>query len=115
MSYLRNRDGFIKPLLIIAILVAGVYAGTEFGVPHYHYESFKSDAKEIARVASGPAERIRSQVFESAQEHKIPIEEKDILVIRKDKSVQIQAEWSVTVDLMGLYQKTFDFRVDVEE
>jgi len=115
MRHLRNRDGFIKPLLVIAIMAFLVYAGIQFGVPYYHYSAFKSEAKEIARLELGQVEKTRAQVYESAQGQKIPIAAEDIQITRKTNTTRIQTSWSVDVDIIGLYQRTLHFTVDVEE
>ncbi|HYA31799.1 MAG TPA: hypothetical protein VED67_03495, partial [Thermodesulfovibrionales bacterium] len=108
-------DGFIKPLLIVAILVIAGYVGLEFGIPQYRYSAFKSEVKEIARLELGNVEKIRAQIYAAAQEYKIPIEEQDIVLTKKTNTVRVQTSWSATVDIFGIYQKTLNFTVDVEE
>jgi len=115
MRHLRSRDGFIKPLLTIVILLLAGYVGIEFGIPYYRYSAFKSEAKEIARLELGNVEKTRAQLYNAAQEIKIPIEEKDIIVTRKMNTVRVQTSWSTMVDIFGFYQKTLHFKIDVEE
>ncbi len=115
MKKLCNRNGFVKPLLIILILVLAAYAGIEFAMPQYRYSAFKSDVKEIARVGLGNVQKVKTEVYEAAQEYKIPIEEDDIVVTKKTNTIRVQTSWSTTVDIFGLYQKKLDFTVDVEE
>jgi len=115
MRHLRNSDGFIKPLLVIAIMAFLVYSGIQFGVPYYHYSAFKSEAKEIARIEVGQIEKTRAQIYEAAQNQKIPIEAEDIQITKKTNTIRIQTSWSVDVDILGVYQRTLHFTVDVEE
>ena len=115
MRHLRNSDGFIKPLLVIAITAFLVYAGIQFGVPYYHYSAFKSEAKELARIEVGQIEKTRAQIYEAAQNQKIPIEAEDIQITKKTNTIRIQTSWSVDVDILGVYQKTLHFTIDVEE
>jgi hypothetical protein len=115
MRHLRSRAGFIKPLLTIIILVLAGYVGIEFGIPYYRYSSFKSEATAIARLELGSVDKTRTQIYQAAQELKLPIEEKDIVVTRKLHTVRVQTSWSSTVDIFGLYQKTLDFTIDLEE
>jgi hypothetical protein len=115
MRHLRNNDGFIKPLLVIAIMAFLVYSGIQFGIPYYRYSAFKSEAKEIARIELGQVEKTRAQLYEAAQNQKIPIEADDIQITKKTNTIRIQTSWSVDVDILGLYQRTLHFTVDVEE
>lgn len=115
MKHLRNRGGFIKPLLVIAITVFLVYSGTQFGIPYYRASAFKNEAKDIARLELGQVEKTRAQIYEAAQSQRIPIELEDIQITKKTNTTRIQTSWSVDVDILGLYHRTLHFTVDVEE
>ncbi|MBM4140280.1 MAG: hypothetical protein FJ242_02130 [Nitrospira sp.] len=104
-----------RAIFWLVILVLHVYAGFQFGMPYYRYTAFKSDVKEIAKVSIEGEEKTKGQIFQRAQELKIPIEEKDLVVTRTDKILQIKASWSETVDLFGIYQKTLNFTVNTQE
>jgi hypothetical protein len=114
MKYLRSRDGFIKPLLSIAILAALVYGGYLFGMPYYRYEAFKSEVKTTMNIEIGDAEKMRTRIYEVAQEFKLPLEEKDIIVTRKERSLRVETSWSVDVDVFGLYHRTLHFDINEE-
>ncbi len=115
MKHLRNENGWIKPLLTIAILGLAVYSGLEFGMPYYRQSALKSEAKEIARSSQGDLKKVKEDVLSSATTLKVPVGENDIVVEKRDSKIHIQASWSQTVDILGLYQKTLDFSVDVTE
>ncbi len=115
LNVLNNENGFLKFIFVTGIIVFLIYAGIQFGIPFYKYSAFKSDAKELARISTGEVERTRSQIFERAQELKLPLEEKDIVVTISGNVVCVKTSWSETVDILGLYQKTLNFNVDVEE
>lgn len=115
MKVLNNENGFIKFIFIMLVLASLVYAGLKFGMPYYRYSAFKSDTKELARISIGDTEKTRAQIFERAQELKLPLEENDIKVTKTVRGVRVQASWPETVDLLGLYQKKFNFAVDEEE
>jgi hypothetical protein len=114
MKRIRNREGFIKPVLTIVVLAFAAYAGFQLAMPHYRYSAFKNEVVELTRIGLGNVEKVKTAVYEAAQENQIPIEEKDIVVIKKTNTMQVQTSWSSTVDLFGLYQKRFDFVLDVE-
>ncbi len=111
---LHNKNGAIKFFFVIAILAFTIYAGLKFGMPYYKYLAFKSDVKEIIRISIGDTENTRAQIFERAQELKLPLEEKDIMVTKTEKTVRVRTSWSETADIFGVYQKKFGFAVDVE-
>ena len=115
VSRLRKQDGFVKALLLLAILGVAVYAGSQFGMPYFRYAGFKHEVEDILRMELGDVGKIRADVLAAAENHKIPIEDKDIIVTMAEKTVRVKAAWSVDVDLWGLYQKKFDFTMDVEQ
>ncbi len=116
MKYLHNERGWIKPLLSICILVVAVYTGLKFGMPYYRYSAFKSEATDIALTAgaTGDLNRVRKDIYASAQSYNIPIKQDDITVERDGNNIHVQTSWSVQVDIFGVYQRTLDFNVDIE-
>lgn len=116
MSSFRDAGGFIKPVLSIAVLVITAYSAFQFAMPYYRHAAFKSDVKEIARLAvDSSAEKIKTQIYESAREVKVPIKEDDIQVIKKEKTFQVKISWTEDVDIFGLYHKTLHFNLNIEE
>jgi hypothetical protein len=115
LEVLNNEKGYIKLIFVIALIVFLGYLGVKFGTPYYNYSAFKSEAKEIARISLGDREKTRAQIFEKAVELKLPIEEKDIAVTQTGKTVRVKTSWSETVDILGVYQKTLDFAIDIVE
>lgn len=111
----RNECGFVRFLLVTALLVCSVYLGIKFGIPFFKQSAFRSDVKELARISLGDVDKTRTQVIERARELKIPIDEKAIQVTRSDKTIRVRASWKETVDVLGVYQKTLSFSVDEEE
>jgi hypothetical protein len=110
-----NEKGYIKFIFVTIILVFCAYVGVKFGIPYYKHSAFKSDVQELARISLGDTDKTRAQIFERARELKIPLEEKAIMVTRTDNSVRVKTAWEDTVDVLGFYQKTLKFSVDVEE
>jgi hypothetical protein len=115
MKILSNEKGFIKVLFVILLLIFLGYTGFQFGMPYFRYSTFKSDVKELARVSLGQVVKTKEQVFEKAQELKIPISEEDIKVTKTEATVIVKTNWSETVDILGLYQKRLDFDINIEE
>ena len=115
MKVLRNEKGYIKFVFTVLVIGLLVYTGIQFGIPYYKHSAFKTDAKDITRMGLGHVDKTRQNLFESAKELKIPIEEEDISVVNMGKTVRVKTSWSETVDLLGLYQKQLDFTIDIEE
>lgn len=115
MKYLSNENGWIKPLLVIAVLFLAAYSGYQFGVPYYRHSAFNNEVTEIARISQGDVKKVTEDVVAAAAEYKVPVGENDILVERRGNKIHIKTSWSQTIDILGLYQKTIDFDVDVEE
>jgi len=115
MKMLKDEKGFIKVVFVILLLIFSGYVGIQFGIPYYRYSAFKSDTKELARISLGQVERTKTQVFEKAQEFKIPISQEDINVMKTEQTVIVRTNWSETVDILGLYQKRLDFDINIEE
>ncbi|MDO8746846.1 MAG: hypothetical protein Q7J70_04185 [Thermodesulfovibrionales bacterium] len=85
-------------------------------MPFYKYLSLRSDVGLLARISiAGDVDKIRVQVFELAQESNIPIKEKDVEVMKTTRGMRVKTAWSEEEDILGIYQKTFDFAIDVEE
>lgn len=112
---INNEKGFIKFLFILGIFVFLIYTGIKFGMPFYRYSALKSDAKAIARISLGDTKKTKTDILERVQELKIPIQENQIVVTKTETMVRVQTSWSETVDLLGLYQKKLNFRIDLEE
>lgn len=115
VKVLNNENGFFKFIFVTGFIAFIIYAGLKFGMPYYRYSAFKSDVKELARISIGEPEKTRAQIFERAQELKLPLEEKDIEVTKSGNRVRVKTSWSETVDILGLYQKKFNFAIDLEE
>ncbi len=114
LTVLNNENGYIKFILITAFIVFLVYLGVKFGMPYYKYSAFKSDIKEMVRVSLGDVNKTKTEVLQRAQELKIPIGEKDVVIEKKENIIIVTTSWSETVDVLGVYQKTLDFDIAVE-
>lgn len=115
MRHLRNECGWVKPTFSIAVLILIVYVGLQFGMPYYRYSAFQSEAREIARTTVGDVKRVKDDVYTAAVQFDVPIKESDITVEKTGGKIRVRTSWSSEVDIFGLYQKTMDFDVDIEE
>lgn len=114
MKLIRDEKGFIKFLVIVTLFVVCVYSGYKFAIPYYKYSAFKSEIKEILRIYTGDVERTKSQIFQKVDELNIPINKEEIKFEQTDKNLVVQASWSETVDLFGIYKHTLNFNIDLK-
>ena len=112
---IKNEDGYAKFIFVLGLIVFLVYAGIQFGMPYYRYSAFKTDAKELARISMGDLEKTKAQIVEKANELNLPLKASGIEVTNSGKGVRVKASWSENVSILGLYQKTLNFNLDIEE
>lgn len=114
MRIMRSSSGAIKPVVCIAVLFVSAYVGFKFSMPYYRYSAFKSDVSHILNLDIEDMDKIRSKVYEAAQEYGIPMEEQDIEVTKKTVLKRVKASWAEDVDISGFYKKTLYFELDEE-
>lgn len=115
MRLLSRQEGFVKPVLCLAFLAFLVYSGIQFGLPYYRYSGFKNETRDIVRIGLGDTEKIKSRIYNVASDLKVPIDAGDIKVTIKDQTVHVRTEWTEDVDILGVYQKTLYFYIDIED
>jgi hypothetical protein len=108
----RERGGArIKALIWFALFAAFIYVSYEVVPVLFAEYQFQDEVQTEARYA--PFNRqslddVRAAVLKSAQDHNLPVTQKDIVVAPHGYGVQIDVNYSVTVNLM-VYQWTFNF------
>jgi hypothetical protein len=110
---------FMKKVAVIVTIVFVVYSGVMFGMPYYRYYAFRTDAADIvrfsykARSEREKMEKLRDEMFEKSQEVGLPISKNHIKVERTETGFWVYIKWQETVDILGQYQKTLHFEVEV--
>jgi predicted membrane protein len=110
----RNRQAGtsnLKALIWTALLVAFIYVCIRV-VPIYMADfQFRDSMESTARFASVnhfTPEEIQMNVFKEAEKAEVPLKLQDIKVANRNGRVDIEAQYSVTVDL-HVYQWTLNF------
>jgi len=113
---LRQRGSAqMKTVFWLLGLVLAIYIGIKVLPVLFSAYEFEDSMKTTARFASvnrQTPEDIRKSMLVEATKDDLPIKPEDIKVSAKDGTVQIEANYSVTVDL-EFYQWTLDFHPDV--
>jgi len=59
--------------------------------------------------------KLKTKLFERAEEVGLPISENNIEVERTQTGYWAMIQWQETVDILGQYQKTYHFEVEVSK
>ncbi len=113
-----GNQGFIKGILMLAVLVGISYAAIMFGTPYYRYNTLRSHTKDILAVETPSADRIpgvKAKILQEAVTLKIPLDEANLeMSISPTRVMHVKARWSEVVNLMDYYSRKVDFEMDVE-
>jgi len=111
-----RRDGErggsnLKAIVWTMILVAFIYAAAMMLPVLINEYQFQDSLQSIARFASvnrKNPDQIRAAVMEEAQKEDLPVQAEDVKVVSNAGNIQIDVDYSVTVDLK-VYQWTLNF------
>jgi hypothetical protein len=111
----QRGSGRLKAIVWLAILVAMVYVGIKV-VPvlfsEYEFQDALQTTARFASVNRTSEGEIKDALIKEAEKEDIPVRPEDIEVHGQNGNVQIDASYSVTVDL-GVYQWTLNFHPSV--
>jgi len=115
-ALLRGRNGErgggkLKALIFVAVLVSIIYVGVKVIpvlISEYEFQDAMQSAARLATVNRSTPETLRAAVLKEAQDDDIPVSAEDIHVKGEGGRVEIEADYSVTVDLR-VYQWTLNF------
>jgi YbbR domain-containing protein len=110
----RNGEkggGRLKAIVWTAILVAFIYGAAMILPVLINEYQFQDSLQSIARFASvnrRDAEQVKKAVLDAAEKVDLPVQEEDVKVQDRGGNIQINVDYSVTVDLK-VYQWTLNF------
>jgi hypothetical protein len=111
-----SEHGYIKGILLLALLAAIVYAGISFGQPYYRYNTLRSHSKDILSTELGSVDSIKKQILAEAVALNVPLSEDHLSVtVNTNKIVKVKGTWSETVNFWDYYSKKLDFELEVEQ
>ncbi len=116
MKELIGRQGFIRGILGLAVLILIAYIGITFGKPYYRYYSLGSHTRDLLKLEVRDVISLKKNIMKEADNLKIPLNENNLDVnidIKKDL-VSVKAYWTETVDFWGIYQREFEFVMEEE-
>ena len=105
----------LKAILWTVVMASLIYVGVRVVPLYFRDFTFKDGMQTIARFASATRqtpEQIRTAVLAEAQKDNVPITAKDIKIRAVNGNVQIEATYSIVVNL-HLYRWTLNFHPSV--
>lgn len=112
----KKRDGEkgggnLKAIIWTMILVAFIYVAAMILPVLINEYEFQDSIQNIARFASvnrKDGDQIRKSVLDEAEKEDLPVQAEDVKVVSNNGNIQIDVDYSVTVDLK-VYQWTLNF------
>lgn len=106
----------LKRLICLAVVALAVYSGYMLGMPYYKFYAFRSDAADMVKFKSNYPKELKEKVIQKARDYGVPVSDEAIQIWKtEDKGYRMKASWSETVNILDLYEKTFNFAFEVAE
>lgn len=112
----RNRRGagMIGCLFLVGVIVAGMYAGFQFGLPRLRHSSFENRVNEsIGNLRQQSAADVQKQIIQFASDFDIPLTPAQVKVDTSDGRLKIDVSYEKVIDLY-VWQKTVPFRLHLK-
>lgn len=102
----------ISALVWLFIIASVVYLGIKLVPPYFTYYMFKGEVEGQAKTAHVYSDQdIIKHILDRAKESDIPIEEKNIILERREKEIEVSVSYDIVVNFFDRYFKTLHFRV----
>lgn len=106
----------LKRLICLAVVALTVYSGYMLVMPYYKFYAFRSDAADMVKFTIRNQANFKKKVIQKARDYGVPISEEAIQIWKtEDKGYRMKASWSETVNILDLYEKTYNFSFEVGE
>lgn len=108
----KNGKASAGTLIWIVLIAAVVYVGVKFAPPYITYYMIKSEVENDAQTAHlYDDQKILNLIMIRVKEFELPIEEKDIIVERKENEIGISLDYKIDVIFFTGYVKTLFFNI----
>ncbi|MBI3756313.1 MAG: hypothetical protein HY265_09150 [Deltaproteobacteria bacterium] len=108
----KNGKASAGTLIWILLIAAVVYGGVKFAPPYITYYMMKTEVENDAQTAHlYDDQKIVSLIMIRAKEFELPIDEKDIVVERREGEIEISLNYKIDVNFFTGYVKTLFFDI----
>lgn len=111
----KNKDGNISigNLIWVILIAAAVYFGIKFAPPYITYYMIKTEvANDADNAHLYTDEQIVKYIMIRVKELGLPIEEKNIIVERRDSDIEVSLNYKIDVNFFHRYTRTLYFNID---
>lgn len=112
----NNKDGkiSIRTLFWVILIAAAVHIGIKFAPPYITYFMIKTEVENDAgNMHLYTDEQIVKYIMIRVKEFELPIEEKDIIIERRDSDIEVSLNYKIDVNFFNGYTKTLYFKINV--
>lgn len=112
----NNEDGkiSIRTLFWVVLIAAVVHIGIKFAPPYITYFMIKTEVENDAgNMHLYTDEQILKYIMIRVREFELPIEEKDIIIERRDSDIRVSLNYKIDVNFFNGYTKTLYFKINV--
>lgn len=114
---MRERgEGKLQLILALAgvfVLVVGAWEVVPWYIKGYSFRDAIRTQIKFARVERKTSDQVQKELYQKAQELKLPLERKDIKVSVQPRDVKISAQYTIVMNLYIMeYEKTWVFSED---
>ncbi|MBI1864524.1 MAG: hypothetical protein HYR98_02110 [Nitrospirae bacterium] len=99
-------------IMLVLVLGIGIHLGYLYGSMYYGYLKMEEAMKEASlSVVTEKDETIRKAIVEKAKDAGVPLKEENIRIVSDGRTKRVEASWSVTLNLLGVFPRKHDFRI----
>ena len=112
----KNKDGRISigTLFWVILIAAVVHIGIKFAPPYITYFMIKTEVEnDVGNMHLYTDEQIVKYIMIRVKEFELPIEEKDIIIERRDSDIEVSLNYKIDVIFFNGYTKTLYFKINV--
>ncbi|MBI3755606.1 MAG: hypothetical protein HY265_05550, partial [Deltaproteobacteria bacterium] len=109
----KNGSISISTLIWIFLIAVAVYLGIKFVPPYFNYYMFKVEVEAEAGTAYLHHDHdVIRHIMEKVKESELPIDDKDIIIERRENTIEISINYKIELNFFNSYYKTLYFNID---
>ena len=104
----------MRTLIKLALAALVIHAVYQVGTAYWDHYQFTDAVQQVAQFGeSEPIAEIKERVMQLARERNLPISDEAITVVRQQRRIDVDGEYTRTILLAPGYRRPWKFTVDV--